>query len=287
MSNSMQPDIRSAGGRSGLAAGLPLPDGAVAFALPSRAQSGLSVALSSTLPLYFTANGDECRRFLRALRTPAFIAAIPSASGTHDLARVIAIRAQFPLMSMAGVFVDNYSDLGVLARLGGLGLSEVIPIGLTSNIAHVRAALSRSHTESLTDRIFRMTEVKVSIAAESLLRPALRLAYAPVQLPRLASAVRMHERSIRKYCHAHALPSPQWVVGWARCLLAAYYLEEDGRSVQSIAALLGFPSSALLANHLRRYTGHTATALRRHAPLSTVAKLLETALAPPSGSPHR
>ncbi len=43
----------------------------------------------------------------------------------------------------------------------------------------------------------------------------------------------------------------------------AYDLEEDGRSVQSISALLAFASPALLTNHIRRYTGMNPTLLPR------------------------
>ena len=62
-------------------------------------------------------------------------------------------------------------------------------------------------------------------------------------------------------------------------LVVAYYLTETGRSVQSIAGLLGFSSSAQLANHVHRYTGMTCSALRDAAPLTTVSRRLEQTLA--------
>ncbi|MBY0489473.1 MAG: helix-turn-helix domain-containing protein [Gemmatimonadaceae bacterium] len=212
---------------------------------------------------------------------------IPRSVSAPDFQELLDLRAEFPLVAMIGLFIAKESDLAALARLAAAGVADVLPVEQPSIAHHVRSTLSRAQAESLSSRVWRLAAVNVTDSAASLLRPALRLAHSPISLPVLANAVRMHERSVRKYCHANALPSPQWIIGWARSLLVAYYLEESGRSIQSIATLLGYKSSSLLANHLKRYTGKTASVLREESPLRTVGRLLESALAPPPGSPHR
>jgi AraC-like DNA-binding protein len=183
---------------------------------------------------------------------------------------------------MLGIFDDATSDLNAVARLGSVGVLDVLPAAPDVGAQVVCQAISRGHIESLVGRIWRLSSLTVAEDVATVLRPAVRLAHSGVLLPRLAAATKLHERSLRKYCEAHGLPSPQWIIGWARTLVTAYYLEENGRSVQSISSLLGFSSPALMANHLRRYTGETASTLRRGSPLLTVARKLEQALLPSS-----
>ena len=257
-----------------------LPDAVVAFRLDGPTQWALVDALAGTIPLRNTGEVEECRIVLEEYRSAALVVHIPRTSSSSELATLLALRERFPLVPMTGVFSDITSDLSAVARLGAAGIVDILHANSVKQAQLVQSVLSRGHAESLVSRIWRMTALAVPEPASTLLRPAVRLAHSPITLPGLAAATKLHERSLRKYCQTNALPSPQWIIGWARMLVLAYYLEETGRSIQSIAGLLGFASPALLANHVRRYTGLTATALRARAPLTSVARVLEEALIP-------
>lgn len=257
-----------------------MPDAVVAFRLDGLTQRALVDALAWTIPLRHTGDLEECRVILEEYRSAALVVHVPRTASSSELETLLVLRERFPLVPMAGVFSDVTSDLSAVARLGAAGIVDILHADGVKQAPLVRSVLSRGHAESLVARIWRMTALAVPERAATLLRPAVRLAHSPITLPGLAAATKLHERSLRKYCQTNALPSPQWIIGWARMLVVAYYLEETGRSIQSIAALLGFASPALLANHVRRYTGLTATALRARAPLTSVARFLEEALMP-------
>ena len=280
MQNALKP------ARGNRLASIPLPDGIVAFGIPDSLRHCLIDAFIDAVTIYTSSSDTACCNQLGLLRSPALVIVIPSSTDTETFRQIAEMRARFPLASMCGFFIDNTSDLGVLAKLGGMGLTGVVQEKFAHRATHLRAMLSHAHVESFAARIMRLANLSVAPHAESVLRHALRLAHEPLSLPRLAESMRMHERTLRKYCYAHALPSPQWIIGWSRSLAIAYYLQEDGRSIQSIASLLGFSTSGLLANHLKRYTGTTASVLRQGNPLHEVARLAQAALSPPLGSPH-
>lgn len=66
-------------------------------------------------------------------------------------------------------------------------------------------------------------------------------------------------------------------MGWARLLVAGYYLEEPGRSVANVAELLEFPGACALRNQLERYSNLSTQQLRTHG-TSLLARALEGAV---------
>jgi AraC-like DNA-binding protein len=202
----------------------------------------------------------------------------PSKLSDPVLEASIALRERFQQTPFAALFISSHSDIGALARLAAGGVQHVLVSDQLRNLDHCYAALASSETWSIAQRVWRRAGINANDCVVTLLLAALRLAHEPLSMSRLAAAAQMHERTLRKYCERNHLPSPQWFIGWARCLLAAYYLDERGRSVQSIAEILHFNSAGLLANHLKRYTGCTASELRRSGALTTAARRFEAFL---------
>ncbi|MES2522648.1 MAG: AraC family transcriptional regulator [Gemmatimonadota bacterium] len=136
-------------------------------------------------------------------------------------------------------------------------------------------ALSRCETDGVAIRVWKHANLQVPDRLATVLKPAIRLAHDPISLARFAREARLHERSLRKYCDASGLVSPQWIIGWARLLVAAYYLDEPGRTVQSVADLLKFPSAVGLANHVRRYANMTPSGLRSAGAVNVIGRMME------------
>jgi AraC-like DNA-binding protein len=191
-------------------------------------------------------------------------------------ARLLDLRHQFPHVLWVALFFEGQSDSRWALRLGQAGVTELVTVGRSLPSAALMSALSRCETDSVAVRIWKEAHLGVPDSLVALLKPALRLAHGPVSMTRLAAATRMHERTLRKYCDGANLPSPQWIVGWARLLVAAYYLDEPGRTIHSIAELLEFPSAVALANHVRRYTQMTPSNVRAQGALWTIARAVES-----------
>jgi AraC-like DNA-binding protein len=87
----------------------------------------------------------------------------------------------------------------------------------------------------------------------------------------LAGMCVMNERSLRKYCTRHGLPSPAYVVAWIRLLRAAQAMDKSGVAPVDLAPVLGFQSSAALHRTWLRFLGEPLSRVPRGSALETAA----------------
>lgn len=217
------------------------------------------------------------------------LVAVPPKSDSPELSELARLLASFPHLRVIALVDAGVASYTAVLRLGAMGVREVV--FMTPHIEqHVlRAALERCGTEAVAARAWHRAQLVLPPALAPLLDAAVQCAHQPLSTVQLAQAVGTSERSLRRWCAEQQLPSPQWIVGWARLLLVAYYLDEPGRTVASIAHVLGYPSSCAVRNHLRRYTGVGASSLRAQGASQQVARLLERAVdaATPNEGPGR
>ena len=216
----------------------------------------------------------DCEQHLARAVGQCLLVRVPGPEEDAIGERLLDLRRRFPRIACVALFVDGVSDSRWALRLGRAGVTELVPCAQLVPSVALMKALIRCETDSLAVRVWKSARLEVDDALLTVLKPALRLAHSPISLLRLASAAQMHERTLRKYCDHHGFSSPQWIIGWARLLTAAYYLDEPGRTVQDVAELLAFPSAASLANHVRRYTHRTPSALRAAGAVRAVASLM-------------
>lgn len=247
-----------------------LPVGVLAYGLTEELSELVSLSLADVVRVWFRSSVAECREVLRDNPCVAVLATIPDSDASEELEELAQLYDDFSHSAWVGLFVDGHSNLKALARLSGHGVREILPAARLRITSAFLLALVNSETASVGDRVCQLARFSVDDPLAAVLSAAIRIAHKPVSLQELATVMRKHERSIRRYCDRHHLASPQWILGWARCFQIAYYLEETGRTVQSIAMVLGFETGAKLGNHLKRYTGHSPTSLRNLGAMETV-----------------
>jgi AraC-like DNA-binding protein len=252
--------------------GLNVPESLVVIEAPPQAHEELRVYVGRLTQLAFAQGPLHGASLLMTLPSAAVLLTVPRDTREAMLDSYAQFRRDFPYTPFIAFFLDGWSDLAALARVAAADVRHVLLSDRLHTYEHCCSALATSNVWSTGARIWRSTDIVADDTVETLMLAALRLAWQPITLPQLALAARMHERTLRKYCYRHSLPSPQWFIGWARCLVASYYLEEPGRSIQSIATLLNFNSAVSLANHIKRYTTYSASELRRLGPLKTAAR---------------
>ena len=238
------------------------------------------------LPVSGADSVSNCENLLARHVGHCLLVRVPEPDEDAVVEQLLKLRGRFPRVPCVALFVDGVSDSRWVLRLGGAGVTELVVCNHLVPSIPLRKALIRCETDSLAVRVWKRAAVQVDDALLAVVKPALRLAHAPISMLRLAGAARMHERTLRKYCDQHGLANPQWIIGWARLLTAAYYLDEPGRTVQDVAELLAFPSAASLANHVRRYTKSTPSALRAAGAVRTVASLMEAGMMRSGGVDH-
>lgn len=200
--------------------------------------------------------------------------------GDAQLDQVLAyerLRVLFPYVPVIALFVEGVSAHRGAMLLGRGGLTELVSVDGEVDLAGLRVALRRAHASGVSHRIWNECCPRLPEALVTLLKTALRIAHAPISIEALASAAGMPERSLRKFCEDEQIPSPQWIIGWARLLMAAFYLDEPGRTIAQVADVLDFASSCALRNQLRRYTGVSARHVRASGSIALLCRAIEHA----------
>lgn len=202
---------------------------------------------------------------------------VPDAMNADYMRHATLLLQAFPHSPSIAVYCADSSDPAALARLAAIRISEVVVVDDTFDRQQVLNAILSCKRATLARRVWQLAGLHLSDELETLLVRGLRLAVAPLTLRTFAREAGMPERSLRKYCLRYGFPSPQWLIGWSRVLLASHFLDEPGRTVDGIARLLGYSSPSAMRNQLKRYTGFTATDLREHGALRTAARELQLA----------
>lgn len=262
----------------GTGSGRALPSLIVAWATPDQVTQQVADAVGTRSDLRYVRDVEMVCSVMSKAADPCLVVVVPAdpnAPWWNELRRV---RREFPLVPVVALALAGSSSLQAAWRLGRSEVSELVMMASTLDREDLRAALVRLHADGVVSRLWTRAGLRLPDPLVTVVRRALRLAHAPFSAADLASITQMHERSLRKYCERHSLPSPQQLVGWTRLLLAAYYLDEHGRAVTEVAELLGFPTPDALRKLIVRYTGHSSTVLRRVGALDDIARRLETAV---------
>jgi AraC-like DNA-binding protein len=172
-------------------------------------------------------------------------------------------------------------------RLSELGVSDLLDVNEGIRPDDARHAVSKAFSDATTLRVWQAVTNEFEQRGDrcpddlvTLLKRALRHAHSHLPASRLAALVQMHERTLRKYCEARSLPSPQILVGWARLLTAALYLDDPGRNIAEVADLLGYPTPSALRKQIARYTRRSPRELRDDGAVRVVTSLFHQAVRP-------
>lgn len=254
----------------------------IVWALPAHIVQQLADTTRRHASLLIVRSAEEVREALastlaRAQATCLMVQVPADAHGPFwvDLRE---LRAHHPSVPVIAVAVGGISSYMSAMRIGQFAISELLTADPDLHTEQVDGALARAYNDSIISRIWRSAALTLPDAYVTILKRALRMAHEPLTTAKLASATQMHERTLRKYCTRHRLPPPQQIVGWARLLLVAFYLDEGGRSTRHVADLLGFPTTDALRKQLMRYTRRSATQLRDGHAVHAVARLMEREL---------
>jgi AraC-like DNA-binding protein len=79
-------------------------------------------------------------------------------------------------------------------------------------------------------------------------------------------------RTLERYLGEAGLPAPGSLIGWSRLLHAASLLDDRSRTLENVAAALGYSSGAALRKSLRRHAGLTPGELSRRGGAAWLAE---------------
>jgi AraC-like DNA-binding protein len=214
---------------------------------------------------------------VREMLGSCLLITVPGDAELDRMAAYQRFRGLYPNVPVVALFIQGVSSHRGTMVLGRVGVTDLVSVEGELDAEVLRRALTRAHASGVSHRVWDECRPRLPDTLVTLLKTALRIAHQPITAHALAAAAGIPERSLRKLCEDAAIPSPQWIIGWARLLVAAYYLDEPGRTILQVAELLQFTSSCALRNQLRRYTGWSPRELRAQGSTVVLCRAVERA----------
>ncbi len=176
--------------------------------------------------------------------------------------RVYRFAQRFPLTPLVGW---GDPDGRELFRIGKAGARDVVlaydaaDAVLVSEVidASLRSALPRLLRERLTGRLEDRALSLIATAADRIPDG--------IQVPDLAAMFGYSISTLERRCEVMRLPTPGRMLLWLRVLFGLRWLLESGRSVESVAAQLGYSSGAAFRRAIKATVGGRPTPLRNAA----------------------
>lgn len=166
---------------------------------------------------------------------------------------------------------DQASPLRALVLAGA---HQLVFEGMHDTASAIAQAVETSRREVAGDAVYRVLEPLLPRGVQTMAQMILARADLMTSVQQLAHQMGVHRKTLVNRCaRARCLPPGELIV-WCRLAMAAHLLDRTGLTVEAIGLTLNFPSHTALRNQIKRYTGHTATQLRRAGALGVVAGAL-------------
>lgn len=260
---------------------LPLPATLVAWALPEPVVAVFRGSVAREARVALVRNGAEAQEILRSGSSLCMIVPVLRDRFDPFWTDYTVLRERFPNIPVIAVAMPGVSSMQAAVRLSQLGVSDLLDANDGLRADDIRTSLSKAYSDATAQRILTAVEQEFSLRGNAcptdlttILKRALRHAHTHLPASKVAALMQMHERTLRKFCEARQLPSPQLIAGWARLLLSALYIDERGRTFASIADVLGYPTPGALRKQIVRYTARSPKQLRQEGAMCIVAQLL-------------
>lgn len=231
----------------------------VAALLPDNSDRACLAAALRPNGVVWASDWRDLDRLVRLRPVQAAIADLRAESKKDGVLRVLRFSQRYPLTP---ILVWGEPDGRDLYRLGKARASEVILSRDADDRQLLTELLDSALSGGLVPAIDARLRGRVSEAARSLVREAAERIPEQVQVPDLARAYRISVSTLERRCEGWGLPTPGRLLLWLRVLHGLRWLQEPGRSVESVALQLGYSSGAAFRRSIKATVGGRPSPLR-------------------------
>jgi methylphosphotriester-DNA--protein-cysteine methyltransferase len=192
----------------------------------------------------------------------------PGTGPSPGLLRAIAYRPSLPVVAMMRVR-SSPADVSVLLEWR---VSGILDLDLHRSAESVAEVLRDAHARPFKRMAERYLHRR-SETAKNLVRAACEVAAEHGGAAELAQKFGVAPTTVKQWCRREGLPAPRRLLAWARVLLAAMLLREEGRSVASAGRAAGYASDHALRRALTTFgAGNPSSTPRaQHLPRAAAA----------------
>lgn len=176
-------------------------------------------------------------------------------------------RPYIPIVGYCHAGIAHSNDIRALAVAG---VHELLFHGIDDTRTALRSILAMAHQATVGEVV---ANALIPLVPERLWPFVKHIARHPAQSQRVTEVARSlgyHRRTLVNHCAQALLPPPQEMIAWCRLAVTGYLLGTTGRTIESIALELDFPSDTALRNLVKRHAGMRASEVRAAGGLPTI-----------------
>jgi hypothetical protein len=190
----------------------------------------------------------------------------PRGASAEEFAR--SLRAAYPAIGIVA-YHRRSDDNAKICLLGASGVHDLLVAGHTDEGFVARSILMDACRQGAANRV--LTEMTRIVPSR--LMPFVEAAIRNPGLCRITEVtdyLGVHRQTPNAWCRKERMVRGEELLVWCRLLLVAGLLEMTSRTIESIAIEFEYASATSLRNHLKTYTGMTATEIRARGSASIV-----------------
>ncbi len=191
---------------------------------------------------------------------------LPSAVGALS-----SFRASFPHLALV-LLVRKHRDPFSLFRLGRAGIRNLVLINLEDLERELTKALARAEEGTATSLVTRFLSPYLPRRELGMVYRAMDSVHRRWSAEEMAREVGLTRPFISERLKTFGMPSLGHFLLWTRLFHAGHWLEEPGRTGESVGRQLEYSSGAAFRRALKHYTGATPTQIREGGGLSLVLR---------------
>jgi AraC-like DNA-binding protein len=205
---------------------------------------------------------DDWRDLLGTVKREPAIAAVAdlhAEPGKDGALRVLRFSRRYPRTPL---LVWGDLDGRDLFRLGKAGAYDVIVTPDGSNGLLLAERITAATTDHIAKRVDSVLNGRVGGDGRRLVQSAARRIPDRVQVPDLAELHGFSVSTLERRCQEWGLTTPGRVLLWLRIIYGIHWLLEPGRSVESVAAQIGYSSGAAFRRAVKVTLSNGARSMR-------------------------
>jgi AraC-like DNA-binding protein len=222
---------------------------------PERAH--LERSLKSRASIAFCDRVDSLIQLAEAGPLSAVVTELRDIEGVTTGQTIAQIRERFPTLPIV-IFVSlEASDVHELAHVPELRATAVVIRAYDDLAAEVLAAIRTVPEHPAEVKILETVHRHAPRGLVTLFDFLAHAAVHPITVEQASKGVRVPRSTLNDQLERANLPPMERLIGWMRLLHAAWKLDGNGCTVDSVANELQFKSGSALRHMVKRYTGRT------------------------------
>lgn len=182
---------------------------------------------------------------------------------------LLELRAAFPFLGLV-LMARRHDDPVALFRLGRAGIRNLILLSVDHLDRELLRTLARADADGTTSLVARRLSAYLPRRELGAVRQALEGVHLRWSADDFASRLGISRPHLSVRMKRLGLPSTGHLLTWARLLHAGRWLEEPGRTGESVSRQLEYSSGAAFRRALKQYTGATPTQVAERGGLDFV-----------------